>query len=280
MKPSLSQRGNLHREGKGGTQRNISQTVLKQFPFVVAPLAEQIRITDALDELFSDLDAGVVALERARAKLSQYRASVLKAAVEGTLTAQWRQQHPHTERASELLKRILAARCRWWEDEQLRRFKGKAQEPPEDWRAKYKEPVTPDTTKLPPLPGGWCWATVDSLIVEPIINGISVRGSAEPPGIPALRLNAMSDRGFDYNAKRYLPLLEAQVSDLWIEPGDFFVSRGNGSKKLVGRGTPAQKTPHPIVFPDLMMRLRFVRTVRETAWISTIWGSGIVRLSN
>jgi type I restriction enzyme, S subunit len=136
----------------------LSETV----PVLVAPSAEQSRIADALDELFSDLDAGVPALERVREKLKLYRVSVLKAAVEGTLTVEWRAQHPYTEPASELLKRILAERRRRWEEDQLAKFKAKAQEAPRTWRA-YKEPVTPDTTDLPPLPEGWCWATVDQL---------------------------------------------------------------------------------------------------------------------
>ena len=42
-------------------------------------------IADALDELLSDLDAGVAALERVRDKLKLYRAAVLKATVEGAL---------------------------------------------------------------------------------------------------------------------------------------------------------------------------------------------------
>ena len=51
----------------------------------VPPASEQRRILDVLDELLSDLDAGVAALERVQVKLKHYRASVLKAAVEGAL---------------------------------------------------------------------------------------------------------------------------------------------------------------------------------------------------
>ena len=129
----------------------------------LAPATEQERIADILDELLSDLDAGVAALVRVREKLKLYRASVLKAAVEGALTADWRARHPHTEPASELLKRILIERRRRWEEEQLRKFKEKGQEPPKHWKAKYKEPVSLNTTKLPTLLDGWCWATVDQL---------------------------------------------------------------------------------------------------------------------
>lgn len=125
------------------------------------PVAEQASIADALDELFSDLDAGVAALERVRSKLKLYRASVLKAAVEGALTAEWRARHPHVEPAPELLERILVERRRRWEEDQLAKFKAKGQEPPKNWKTKYKVPAAPDTTNLPSLPEGWCWVSVE-----------------------------------------------------------------------------------------------------------------------
>jgi type I restriction enzyme S subunit len=87
----------------------------------------------------------------------------------------------------------------------------------------------------------------------------------------------MTDDGFNYSVKRYLPLRTEDVNDLWIREGDFFVSRANGSKRLVGRGTQAQAPPEHMIFPDTMMRLRFVRVLQETRWIATIWGSTLIR---
>src|SRR6266545_2170366 len=81
----LSRRRDLSLLGKGGTQQNISQTVLKAFPFVVAPLQEQPRIVAAIEEHLSRLDAAVAALERMREELPRYRAAVLKAACYGKL---------------------------------------------------------------------------------------------------------------------------------------------------------------------------------------------------
>jgi type I restriction enzyme S subunit len=147
----------------GVGQMRVPSSFLEAIRIPLAPVRQQIRVSDEIDELFSDLDAGVAALERVRAKLAHYRASVLKAAVEGALTTEWRQQHPHTEPASELLKRILVERRRRWENEQLRKFEEKGQKPPENWRAKYSNPSAPDTGILPALPEGWCWATVDQL---------------------------------------------------------------------------------------------------------------------
>ena len=60
-------------------QFNIGVSICRNlFPIPIAPLNEQLRIVETLDELFSDLDAGVAALERVRTKLRHYRAAVLR----------------------------------------------------------------------------------------------------------------------------------------------------------------------------------------------------------
>ena len=69
---------------------NLTHEKFLRLPVKVAPTNEQHRIVAKIEELFSDLDAGVAALKRAKANLKRYRAAVLKAAVEGKLTEQWR----------------------------------------------------------------------------------------------------------------------------------------------------------------------------------------------
>jgi hypothetical protein len=51
----------------------------------VPPSAEQERIVAEIDKQFTRLDAAVAALNRAKANLKRYRATVLKAACEGRL---------------------------------------------------------------------------------------------------------------------------------------------------------------------------------------------------
>jgi type I restriction enzyme S subunit len=144
----------------GTTVASIEVGRLKSVRLPVPSLNEQRRIVAKIEELFSDLDAAVAALERVQAKLKRYRAAVLKAAVEGKLTAEWRAQRPATEPAEELLARILAGRRRRWEEAQLTRYTQAGEEPPKNWREKYQEPAGPDTSTLPKLPDGWCWATL------------------------------------------------------------------------------------------------------------------------
>jgi type I restriction enzyme S subunit len=71
-------RGELTTAGKGATQQNISQTILKAWPIPLPPLAEQERIVAAIEEQFSRLDAGVAALERAQRNLKRMRAAMLR----------------------------------------------------------------------------------------------------------------------------------------------------------------------------------------------------------
>ena len=70
-------------KGKGGTQKNISQTVLNSLEVIVPPLSEQERIVARIEELFSQLDAGVETLKKTKAQLAVYRQAVLKEAFEG-----------------------------------------------------------------------------------------------------------------------------------------------------------------------------------------------------
>lgn len=153
--------------GVGGSLMRIKPATLAQYPFRMPGLKTQIRIVEKLEEVFSDLDAGVAELKAAQKKLTQYRQSLLKAAVEGVLTAEWRKQRATRqeplETGAQLLERILAERRRRWEEKQLARFAEQDKNPPKDWQAKYPEPVQPDTRDLPDLPEGWTWATLDQV---------------------------------------------------------------------------------------------------------------------
>lgn len=235
-------------------------------PIALPPLGEQQRIVAELEKQFTRLEAGVASLKRVQTALKRYRASVLKAACEGRLVPTEAELAHRESRAYEpaaaLLVRILEERRAKWTG-----------------RGKYQEPLIPRPSDHEPdaLPEGWSWSTVGQVIAEPLCNGISVKGSDNPPGVRALRLSAMSDCGFDYSKARFLPLSDADVDDLWIQPGDFFMSRGNGSLHLVGRGTTAQPPTAPTIFPDTMIRLRWATTLRGARWLQTLWPSRIIR---
>lgn len=64
----------------GTTRLKLTQAQMKRIPVPVPPLAEQERIVARIEELFSQLNAGVETLKKAKAQLAVYRQSVLKEA--------------------------------------------------------------------------------------------------------------------------------------------------------------------------------------------------------
>lgn len=155
----------LNTQTKGVGIPHINPVVLNNLPFNLAPEKEQTRIVDKLEELFSELDAGVKELKAAQTKLSQYRQSLLKSAVEGSLTQQWRAENSDRiqETGEQLLARILKQRREQWQQQKLAEFAEKGKTPPKNWQDKYPEPVQPDTTDLPELPEGWVWASLSQI---------------------------------------------------------------------------------------------------------------------
>ena len=86
----ISEKQNFIEKGKGGAQPNISQTVIKQHNFPLAPFNEQTRIVVKLDQLFSHLDKLKARLDSIPELLKQFRHAVLNQAVTGKLTEGWR----------------------------------------------------------------------------------------------------------------------------------------------------------------------------------------------
>ncbi|MGQ0622364.1 MAG: restriction endonuclease subunit S [Panacagrimonas sp.] len=182
----LSFRYRAQRQMTGGVgQMRVPEAFFAAVELPVPPTAEQFRVLDTLDELLSYLDAGVAALERVRTKLKHYRAAVLKAAVEGELTTDWRAAHPHTEPATRLLARILRRRRRLWQRDQLHKFKEAGRTPPNGWMTKYKNPKLADASNLPPLPSGWLWASTDQLCSQ-VTDGEHIQPRYPSHGRPML----------------------------------------------------------------------------------------------
>ena len=99
----------------GTTVASLESSRLYKYPIPLPPLHEQRDIVAKIEELFSNLDAGVDGLQTAQKQLERYRLSVLQAAVEGRLTAGWRRENPDVEPADKLLERILEERRDYWE---------------------------------------------------------------------------------------------------------------------------------------------------------------------
>lgn len=232
-----AKREDLASLGSGVTQKNIYLGDIKRFAIPLPPRAEQARIVSKLQELLSDLDAGVAELKAAQKKLAQQRQLLLKEAVEGALTTEWRKHTPSHETGAQLLQRVLAARRAHWNAKQLSKFKEQSKTPPKDWQDKYPEPIQPDLTSVPKLPPNWAWASLDML--GELASGVA-KGTKRSPDVPTrevpyLRV-ANVQRGYlDLSEVKTILASEQDVAELALQSGDVLFNEGGDRDKL-GRG--------------------------------------------
>lgn len=247
----------------GMTARNQGRTVLPkinrdmlyQMPVPVPPLGEQERIGEQVEKLFSELDAGVAALKRVQTNLKRYRASVLKAAVEGKLTEEWRAEHQPKETGEELLARILEERRKKWEADQLAAYEAKGKEPPKNWKAKYKEPDAPDTSELSELPEGWCWIRVSQAGDVQLGRQRSPKHHTGPHMRPYLRVaNVFEDR-IDISDVMEMNFTPSEYETYSLGYGDILLNEGQ-SLELVGRPAMYRDEVPGACFTNTLVRFR------------------------
>jgi len=234
--------GRFAKTARGVGIQHLGADALSAWEIALPPVGEQERIVEALDSYLTRLDDAVASLERAQAKLKAYRASVLKAAVEGRLVPTEavlaRAEKRDYEPADVLLARILKERRHRWEEAELDRLKKAGKTPKDDkWTKKYEEPLTPDTTTLPQLPEGWRWATVDMF---GDVKGGLAKGQKRSPKerlleVPYLRV-ANVQRGYlDLSEVKTILATAEEITELRLQPGDVLFNEGGDRDKL-GRG--------------------------------------------
>jgi len=196
-------------------------------PFPLAPLPEQRRIVARIEELFSRLDAGVEALQRAKAQLQRYRQAVLKAAVEGRLTEEWRKANPEVEPAEKLLKIMLKERRERWEKKQLEKFtgSGSGRKTLKNQTQKYKDPILIMTPEFTKFPKSWCWASAEQCTTT-ITDGEHITPERSKSGILLLSARNIQDGYLSLEDVDFVPnnIYEKLKQRLIIEPGDVLMS--------------------------------------------------------
>lgn len=248
-----------------GDRPRIDLARMSCYPVPVPPLDTQRRIVARIDELFTELDDGEAALARARGDLETYRKSLLKAAVTGELTADWRASNPPAETGEQLLQRILTERKARWEAD------------PKNKRKRYKEPKAAHTSDLAELPPGWCWTTLEQLAWQSGY-GTSAKCDYEAEGEPVLRIPNLRGGGVDVSdlkcARVQLDLAEGD----YLTPGDLLIVRTNGSRELIGRaGIVEQSFAERTHFASYLIRFRIGGSSELHHWIRLFTDSALFR---
>jgi len=187
----LALRSDLIAQGKGGTQSNISQTVLKAFGVPVPPLPVQERIVTLARRTSEIRNQTRGHLVRASRLLERFRQSVLDAACAGKLTAGWR----------------------------VRVGSDNASPPIDDDAA--------ESDSLPKLPRTWAWTTPDELRVpgRPITYGVIKLGAELAGGVPTLRSSDVRMLSIDESGvKRIATSIADNYARTYLQGGEILVT--------------------------------------------------------
>ncbi|MEQ8289704.1 MAG: restriction endonuclease subunit S [Gammaproteobacteria bacterium] len=257
----------ISEKSAGIALQNVNASKLKEINIPVAPPEQQKRIVAKIEDLFSHIDAGIEALKKAKQLLKQYRQSILKAAVTGELTKEWREANKDKhEPATQLLERILKERRQKWEEQQLEHFKAKGKMPKDDkWKEKYKEPEAVEMECFP-IPNEWQWITLDALLNN-IEAGKSFKCDERPPvegetGI--VKVSAVTWGEFDSNESKTIVDKAKTNPNYKIMEGDFLFSRAN-TIELVGACVIVKHIDKDLLLSDKI--LRFVIPNEWKQWV-------------
>jgi type I restriction enzyme S subunit len=237
--------GRFGAASRGVGIHHLGAEAMSEWEVVIPPAKEREELVAALDSHLSRLDEARALLERVKRNLKRYRASVLKAAVEGRLVPTEaelaRAEKRDYEPASVLLERILVERRERWESE------GR--------RGKYVEPEPPDTKNLPELPEGWCWTTVAA------VGGVTLGRQRAPQYLtgrynrPYLRVANVKDDRIDFSDVEQMDFDTIHFEKYKLIPGDILVSEGQ-SPHLVGQSAIYRGGHEGLCFQKTLHRWR------------------------
>ena len=278
--------GTFAKAARGVGIHHLGARTLSDWQIHLPPADQQRRIVEIVHSYFSRLDTVTATLGRVRRNLKRYRASILKAAVEGQLVPTEaelaRAENRGYKPASALLKGILAERRRRWEERELARMAAAGKTPRNDgWKAKYQEPNPPNAAALPPLPDGWCWATVEVLghtDEQPVLTGPFGTSLAKrdfvTDGIPVVTIGCLDTSGIDRRKLLHItPTKAKELRRYSLRSGDVLFSR----MASVGRAGLIDHSLDGALFNYHIMRLRLNRhAVDPSFFLIYIQGSAVV----
>ncbi len=213
---------------------------MEQIQFPIAPLSQQRRIVARVDALFAEIAEGEAALAEARKGLDTFRRSLLKAAVTGELTKDWREANSVAETGGDLLARIGKGRAN-------HSTKGPT---------RTDDAPSVDTSALPAIPESWEWATLGT--IGEIVGGATVdkkRKPAVPVTVPYLRVANVQRGHLDLTEIKSIIVERATADKLKLVSGDLLLNEG-GDRDKIGRGWVWDASIQDMIHQNHVFRVR------------------------
>lgn len=169
--------------GTGTTVKGIRLEVINALEFPLAPLAEQKRIVEKLDEVLAQVDTIKARLDGIPDLLKRFRQSVLAAAVSGKLTEDWRRMN-ESQCSLQEIDNIIDSRSA---------LVTKRMRVPQEHLKNEEYPI----------PDGWKWASLDSLSSK-IVDGVHHKPDYVDEGVPFMSVKDIKGGKIYFDNCKYI----------------------------------------------------------------------------
>ncbi|MGE0525666.1 MAG: restriction endonuclease subunit S [Bdellovibrionales bacterium] len=254
------------RQAQGGVGlAHITKSKFMDSEIFLPDMVIQRKVVEFIETNQSRVLAGERMIQSAENRLKRFRASSLKAACEGKLVQTSasiaEKKGVAQESAEDYLNRILAERRKNWETEYLADCKIAGKMPKDDkWKSKYKQPTGIDSSNLPSLPHGWCWAKVSQVGEVQLGRQRSPKHHSGKHMRPYLRVaNVFEDR-IDTDDVMEMNFTPAEFERYKLGSGDVLLNEGQ-SLELIGRPAIYRNEVPGACFQNTLVRFRAVKGV-------------------
>lgn len=242
----------LKEQVRGGIKTEIKPKHILALEIFLPHIDEQRKIVEKFRRIETEDSELRAEISYQRALLKKLRQQILQDAVEGKLTASWREENPDNpdnEAAGDLLKRIAT------EKERLLKVK----------KIKKQKPLSAiiEKEKQFSLPKIWEWCRLDQIIYESPRNGYSPKTVDFKTDTKTLKLGATTKGTFDAREFKYINEAIEKNSYLWLAEGDILIQRSN-SLDHVGISAIYNGKEAEFIYPDIMMKIRACKGVENT----------------
>jgi type I restriction enzyme S subunit len=260
----MAERPRLVEQGQGGAQPNISQGIVRNYPFPLAPLAEQLRVVVKLEQLLGRINDCQTRLAKVPVLLKRFRQSILAAACSGQLTADWRATNNDDDGVD--ITSLLKEHRAFWERRESARINAAESKNHDRWKERYKPPFEPSDEATVDVPDTWALATVSHLAFLDVGPGFKSSDFASA-GIRLLRGENIEPGKLRWTDTRHWPKTRLKgLEHLLIEDGEIILGL---DRPVISSGLKiarAKKSDLPCLLVQRVMRFKMVDQ-NFTSWL-------------
>lgn len=166
----------------GAANVSLSVKKVQAIEIPLPPITRQREIVELFKSIAIEEGELKLELSQQQTLLKKLRQQILQEAIEGKLTADWREQNSDVEPASELLQRITAEKAQLVKDKKIK-------------KQKPQSPII-DEEKLFDLPQGWEWCRLEE--IASLKSGSQYNYPPTDSGVMFVKVGDMNSDGNEY----------------------------------------------------------------------------------